>query len=485
MLYLFIGTNSIKLLCLKKSMLGQYEALFFEKTHETQLLDKGKPVNSDVLASAVKEAMNLASNVPLTEKEVCLILPQDAFLFMRTEVPADIAPSAVNSFIKDKSRSSLPLGNSQSLSDYITQESGTQKTVMLFSLEKTLLQLYQQSLSLINLKIKSVVPETLAYFKLFDKTLRKEKKESIAYVNYDNNLLSGFLYDSNGLVDPEKWRKPVESKQKIETILKEKVDEYQEKNIKLNRVILSGSASDGIRQDTFTKAIGVWTNPLKRIIPTFYNDYLKMLVVEKDKILPILSFDVCFGAFVFQQENKTFSLLKNGYKIEGGSGGISLPSVPKPRKEIFIFIGSFLLSFAFFIALTYLKPSFNLNFLSKKTNQSVLTPTPAVHEQPSPTPTPSVQRSDLKIKILNGSGTAGKAGDVKTILKDKGYGEILTGNADSFDYATTELELKKTVQDAASLLKTDLSAYVSNMKISDLSATDAADVVIIVGKDFK
>ena len=107
MLYLFIDTHTIKFLALKKTLLGQEETSFFEKTYETQLLDKGQPINVDLLASAIKEVTT--SSKTSGDNQIYLILPQEAFFYFRTEVPSDIAPTALNSFINDKSRSLLPV----------------------------------------------------------------------------------------------------------------------------------------------------------------------------------------------------------------------------------------------------------------------------------------------------------------------------------------------------------------------------------------
>ena len=97
----------------------------------------------------------------------------------------------------------------------------------------------------------------------------------------------------------------------VESPLKKIGSEYEDKHQKINRLILSGTLSDSVRQDTFTKDVGIWTNPLKRILPHFYADYLKMLVPIDNNPFPILQFDVCFGALIFSIENKGFSLLKN------------------------------------------------------------------------------------------------------------------------------------------------------------------------------
>ncbi|MDO8610037.1 MAG: hypothetical protein Q7R95_05785, partial [bacterium] len=267
MIYLSLNANQIKILVLKKTLLGQQETLFYEKKHETQLLEKGKIINIDIVASAIKEALNLSSPTPLTEKQVFLTLPQETFYFLRADVPNDIAPSAIQAFIRDKARTVLPLEMDNYASEYFIQEADKQKTVTFYAIDKESLEQFQQCLALIDLKLYSILPETLAYFKLFEKTLRREKKESIFYVNYEKDSVSGYLFDSTGLMDAKKWEGNISKDETVEKILKTKTTEYETNKLKLNRLILSGSDSETIRQDTFTKAVGVWTNPLKRIIP--------------------------------------------------------------------------------------------------------------------------------------------------------------------------------------------------------------------------
>lgn len=484
MIYLYIDENRIKLLYLKKTMLGQYETVFFEKKHEAQLLNKGKVVSTDLLASAIKEAMSLTSQKPISDKEVFLVLQQEAFYFLRTEVPSDIAPSAVSPFIQDKARAVLPVDIDNCISDFFVRESSSQKILTFYALDRETVEQYQQALALIDLKISSILPDTLTYFKLFEKTLRKDKKENILYVFHDKDLLHGYAFDSYGLIDPVKWT-AADPSIKLETALKEKAKELEEKKFKLNRLVLSGPLSENIRQDTFTKAVGVWTNPLKRIIPTFYQDYLKLLVVHGEKQFPILNLDAVFGAFIFHQENRDFSLVKHGLSFKKrSSSAFAFPTISLPIKEIVLFATSFVLSFIFFLAVSNLKLSFpSLSFLKwpSKVTKTPVVPTPTY----APTPAPSLKREDLKIKILNGSGTAGKAGQVKDILKNKGYQEILTGNADTFDFTQTVLQVKKSKSDATNMIQADLKDYVSSFKQTVLDEKEAADVVIIVGSDFK
>ena len=478
MIYLYLDKNTIKLLYLKKTMLGQQETLYHQKTYESDLIDKGKIINIDLLASAIKEVVS-SSNRPVTDNQISLILPQEFFSFFRTTVPSDIAVSALNSFIADKARSILPIDNTELASDYFVQESEQEKVVTYFGISQETLLSIKQALTLIDFKIVSVIPDTMAFFKLFEKTLRKEKKETILYTELESNILSGYLFDSCGLIDDKKISIEYSEGDKIADILKTKIAEITTDKKKVNRIIISGEKSDTIRQDTFTKSVGVWTNPLKRIVPTFYEDYLKMLVPKDGKAFPILTYDVCFGAFILSEENKGFSLLKknNLYRNK-----VSLPKIGMPKKEVFLFAGSFAISFLLFVLISKFGSNFKIpNFMTKK-NVVVVTPTLA---PPTPTPTPNFKKEEVKIKVLNGSGVKGKATEVKDILRKKGYLEILTDNADNFDYVTTEIQVKSDKKQLGDMVKDDLKDYITAPKITILDEKEASDLVLIFGADFK
>ncbi len=480
MLYLSLDKNHLKILYLKRSLLNQYDVHFFEKDHQVDLLDKGKIVNVDLVASAIKEALNFFSP-QLKDNEVFLILPQESFSFFRAGVPADIAPSAIRAFIQDKARSQLEVDLEESSFEYFITDDQKQKQISFFALARDTLSSFQEVLNLLDLKAQMIMPETLTYFKLFEKTLRKEKKENIIYAWYTTNGVDGYLFDTFGLVSPDKWSRELGADVSIEQALKDQIAEFEKKGTKINRVILAGVASEGIRQDTFTKSVGVWTNPLKRIIPQFYEEYMKLLIAPSNKPFPLLSFDRCVGAFIFSQENKDFSFFKQGIK-KLRRRAFSFPSIPLPRKEIFIFLVSFLTSLALFFAISKSKINFSELFPKNEPKKPVIS---VPVEIPTATPTPSLKRQDINIKVLNGSGTVGKATDVKNILKEKGYTEILTGNADTFDFTQSELQVKKSKAEAAILLKADLADNVSSFKESVLSEKEAADVIIIIGKDFK
>lgn len=489
MLYIVLNTYQVKILYLKKSLLGQYESAFYQKEFQAKLIEEGKIANVDIIASAIREALTSLPSTAAKDKDITLILPQQSFTFMRTDMPVDIAPSVLNSYIREKARTQLSINIDDYWSDYLLQENNSKKQILFYGIEKALTDTFRQPFTLLDMQITAVIPESLAYFKLFEKTLRKDKKENIFYVSYNKNILSGYVYDSHGLLENEKWIHELKEGENVQEILKQKAIDYELSGKKLNRLILSGPESESVRQDTFTKQVGVWTNPLKRIIPNFYQEYVKILGGSEEKSLPFLEYDACIGTFILGQENKEFSMIGKSNKMPKINDTVAaVASVPKkiPVKLILLFAGSFIGAFI----LLYLLSKANLQAM--KINlpfMNFASPTPTVTPTlppPTPTPTPAIARSDVKIKILNGSGISGKANEVKELLKEKGYEEILTGNADSFDYDKTEIQIKKDkAGDLKTLIAQDVKDNTSTPTYSDLDEDEAADIVIIVGTDFK
>ncbi|MFH0773088.1 MAG: LytR C-terminal domain-containing protein [bacterium] len=490
MIYIYIGQHVIKALHVSKSLLGQYSVQQFEKKFSVQLLKAGKVAHTDIVASAMKEVVSHLTGGAAKEKQIYLILPQEAFYFSRSEVPSDMATGAIASFMKEKARSVLPAHLDNVYYDFVGAENETKRIVSLYAIEESTVQGYKDTLQLVDLQLVSLLPDTLSYYKLFEKTLRKGKIEHILYGSYEEDFISAYLFDSFGLLEKESFSAKLTQGKGVEEPLKKIGAEYEEKHQKINRLILSGTLSDSVRQDTFTKDVGIWTNPLKRILPHFYADYLKMLVPIDSNPFPILQFDVCFGALIFSIENRGFSLLKNTFSPSLAVMGQSIPkknfAFPAFRisKEVLLFIASFAGSFLIFTLLTQSPAGFNMrlpSFMAKI--KPTVTPTTAPN--PTPTPTPEIKKDVIKVKILNGSGTPGKAGEVKTVMKEKGYQDIVTGNADTFDFATTEIAVKKGSEHLGTLVKTELADYAKNAKITVLGEKEEADIVVTVGKDFK
>ncbi|MBI2599161.1 LytR C-terminal domain-containing protein, partial [Candidatus Curtissbacteria bacterium] len=103
---------------------------------------------------------------------------------------------------------------------------------------------------------------------------------------------------------------------------------------------------------------------------------------------------------------------------------------------------------------------------------------------PSPevTPATSVDKTSVKIRILNGSGQAGVASAAKDFIEGKGWEVASLGNAANFDFAQTVIKLKESALGAKDALVADLADKYSVVVSSEsLEATDSADVEVTIG----
>lgn len=114
-------------------------------------------------------------------------------------------------------------------------------------------------------------------------------------------------------------------------------------------------------------------------------------------------------------------------------------------------------------------------------SQSAALPSPT--EAPEPTPTPELKREELSVRVLNGSGVSGRAGEVAESLEELGYEGVKTGNADAFDYQETVIQLKEDKKMYFEAIKEDLSEYLVAKEAEVLEEDSQFDLIIIVGKE--
>ena len=92
-------------------------------------------------------------------------------------------------------------------------------------------------------------------------------------------------------------------------------------------------------------------------------------------------------------------------------------------------------------------PFGQLSFLSKKepspTPVSFYSPPPATSESSPSASEESLDKTQVVLRVLNGSGKAGKASSVKDFLEGKGWKVTSIGNADNYDYQSTILRFKE------------------------------------------
>lgn len=104
---------------------------------------------------------------------------------------------------------------------------------------------------------------------------------------------------------------------------------------------------------------------------------------------------------------------------------------------------------------------------------------------PSPeatTASKNLDKSEPKIRVLNGTGKSGVASSAKDFIEGKGYKVVSIGNADTYDFERTFIRFKSKFKKFEELLTTDLSSKYSVRTSSDsLEASDSADIEVIIG----
>lgn len=101
---------------------------------------------------------------------------------------------------------------------------------------------------------------------------------------------------------------------------------------------------------------------------------------------------------------------------------------------------------------------------------------------PTPEPTQTVDKQDLAIQILNGSGAPGAAGEGRDYLQNLGYENISVGNADSYAYEQTEVYVKEEMKGMLETMIEDLKEeYELEVQSEYLDEDSDYDIRIIIG----
>lgn len=106
-------------------------------------------------------------------------------------------------------------------------------------------------------------------------------------------------------------------------------------------------------------------------------------------------------------------------------------------------------------------------------------------QEPSPTEKPKIERSTVKIQVLNGTGTPGQAGIVVKALEEAGYSpdNIKTSNADKYDNAVTSITTKDGFEQIVTDMKNVLKSTFDKITVvsPNLDKDSEFDVIIITG----
>ena len=131
-----------------------------------------------------------------------------------------------------------------------------------------------------------------------------------------------------------------------------------------------------------------------------------------------------------------------------------------------------------FFAILY----FNIIKLPVSSFSFAPTPTPSPIPTSTPTPLPSFDTSAASVKVLNGTGTPGQAGKVKTVMTGLGFSDVSTDNANSKTTTTLVVfsaAVPQNIQDEiVATLKKTFTTISSNM-----NKTAATDITITTGEE--
>jgi len=125
-------------------------------------------------------------------------------------------------------------------------------------------------------------------------------------------------------------------------------------------------------------------------------------------------------------------------------------------------------------------------FVTKGKNESeMVSPTPTggiTINTPSATQTPeAVDKEELTIEVLNGTGTTGDASYLQGKLKSLGYTEIETGNADEQDQTITTVTFSDTLdEENKKEIQEELESLYEDVTVKTSSSLDF-DVSIVTG----
>jgi len=114
---------------------------------------------------------------------------------------------------------------------------------------------------------------------------------------------------------------------------------------------------------------------------------------------------------------------------------------------------------------------------------SVSSPTPVMEEQFTPTPTeePEINKSEIKIQVLNGTGITGAAGDLKDELEEIDYEDIEVGNATTQDNSKTSVSYKTGLSES---IKDELTKKLEDLYeevVVEEKTMDEFEIMIVTG----
>jgi len=146
------------------------------------------------------------------------------------------------------------------------------------------------------------------------------------------------------------------------------------------------------------------------------------------------------------------------------------------KSLVLVFFNALLLAGIAYLGYTFFQDKKQESTTGTQITVKTVSPSPKLEE-----PSKKANLEEFSINVLNGSGTAGVASNVSSLLEEIGFDNIEVGDADSYDFTDTEVKLKEEVPDSVfEKIKEALSGYSVN-KSETLADNSQYEVVIIIG----
>jgi len=304
-------------------------------------------------------------------------------------------------------------------------------------------------------KLVGLLPEPIAVHKIVEAEITPEETQLVLHVGEKNTQI--YLLDKYGPV--KTYPEAVTNEELIPVVQKFiKWEEY------CGQGIYFGKRSLSFDQKLFEEQTKVRLNngveSLKRFSKNLEQDISNVTNLQEH--VPVL-------AAVLGYEEK--DLLGIDRKLTK-SIGVNTTKRGLPWKEILL--GLLVAAFTVFLVTK------GVSFVNKKSTDITRAKVETVTSPTSvPEPTAVIKAEDIKIRVLNGSGTPGEAGIYAGIMKEAKFKVVEVGNAPTFDFVTSQVRYKKGEEAKLNMVVSKLENEVTSR--DTLDQEDEVDIEIIVG----
>ncbi len=182
-------------------------------------------------------------------------------------------------------------------------------------------------------------------------------------------------------------------------------------------------------------------------------------------------------AHVLSEDNKPKEEQESTKDAEASDDGSNSPSFLSWKKIFLMILVIVPIGFFVFGGFLFYSNNFNFDFFGKKPEKTLNLP----KNTPTPTEAAEIDKEAYEIQVLNGSGIAGEAASVQTLLEDEGFKVSGIGNADSSDFTNTEISATEEVsEEFLDALKEALETR-GPVEVVEAPADQAEEVIVTVG----